>query len=368
MTKEVLDTTDVSMIDQSTEETTSVLKINPESVFTASLVDTVRIIYNPYSIDSCLATTIAIERIKEYNKNASVETVSHETFHYCNSQCFQRNTLMFMGVPMSTTDYLKEIEKCTPLRVFNFKYMDFVDATETPFDPTDGQMQYREITPVKNSYVDGSATSFNIEDIAENCISMLVNDFLLGHELGKPCTDPQQRLIAIVCRYVNMGKFDSIFLKDSTGKITKSYNDDLAFLYKNIEGIKKAAYTAKPHYVNMFGAEQTSDYTYPLKQVRDIIHRNMVNRIYHTPKTWCQIPTVCVSEENAIEVMRQMSHSLPTAISYEDIQYFRIWRIYTTDNKVIEHLRDVIKPIHSWIACKIHYLVSDNQIITKQIY
>ena len=334
--------------------------------FDTFITSSVRIIYNPYNIDSCLATTIAIERLLEYNRKAYIETIPQEVFHQINTIPKQCNTLMIMGVNLSVADILREIDKCTPLRVYNFKYN---NADELLVDPSDSTVVYREITPIMNIHTSNlDRSNLTIEDISDNCISVLVNDSLMEMGLGKPCTEHQLRLISVTCRYINLEKFDSIFSKSESGKLIKRYNDDLAYLYRNIEGIRKAAANGKPYGILMFGVEKPVDYSEPIKQIRNIINRNMVTRIYQNKQKWCRIPTVCVSEENALEVMRQMTHTMPTAISYEDIQYFRIWRVYSKDAEVIQHLCDVIKPIHTWVSCKITYMVSDNQIITQQIY
>jgi hypothetical protein len=91
---------------------------------------------------------------------------------------------------------------------------------------------------------------------------------------------------------------------------------------------------------------------------RNIILRNITNKMYGDSPNTMRIPTVCVNEEYANDVMRLMSYPYSNVITYEDIRDNRIWRIYSKEQRLLDAISNMIPHNDSWYQCKLKYLLS----------
>ena len=340
-------------------------------------ISNVRIIYNQHNIDSALAAAYFCTVLRKADQHVfgdlPREPLNIVTQHYdCVRHTPSKNkvdVLYVLGVSLLGPDLLGEIDACQPKEVIEFHYQ----PSAVKFDPANAKYHYREITPITH---DGQLVT-NEEDVTEASIAVLVAEYIerswtMGITLR---TDPIKRLIKAAAHYINFKRFDRFFKFDEaendTSNVTPATTgectaEDLAFLYRNFERIHFSASTTEELEVNSDYKFDAKHFMTPVSVARNIIHRNMIQANYSNAQKYVIIPTVCVGEESAIEVMRQLSYPYKTVITYEDVRNQRIWRIYAQEApKIMDFLRSVIKPTEEWCECKIFYMVTDVPTINK---
>lgn len=321
----------------------------------------VRIIYNPHNIDSCLATTIITERIKQSNPVSKVQTIGVD-FATHDSAAGDVDYLVICGVRLTNRAFLHEVDLCNPAKVIRFNYLGEKDCDANPSNDA----PYIQINPARIANIDTNSNN-TVEDVGEeqivgeNSICFLANEyFYRALNFGGPATEYQSRLMSIVTRYINFDRFAGIWETDPvTKKVSVRESNDLAFLYRNVAGIRFAAENGLCHLIPVGGVEDSRTYKGEISRIRKIIHRNLQNKIYSSKQKLFQAMTVCVGEDDAFEVMRQLNHSFSTAITYEDTSDARLWRVMTKDQRVIGLLKEILEPTRSWTDCKIVYLACD---------
>lgn len=335
---------------------------------TATPVITVRAIYNPHNIDSCLAVAVIAERIKQNNQQSKVHAIpvdyaSHDTIKS------DADYLVICGVSLNDKSFLHEIDMCNPSKIIRFSYL-HQDASEA--QPSNGA-DYVKINPIVIGNINdepGDVVQMGEEQvIAENSISFLANEYFHRFlNFGDTATELQSRLMSIVTNYINFGKFASIWETDpETKKVSVRESNDLAFLYRNVRGIRKAAENGMPHAIPIGGVEDAYEYKGEISRIRKIIHRNLQDKTYNSKNKFIAAKTVCVGEDDALEVMRQLNHSFSTAITYEDTSNFRIWRIITSEQQVVGLLKEILQPTSSWVDCKVTYLSCELPKVNEKI-
>lgn len=323
---------------------------------------TYRIMYNQFNIDSCYAATLVAEYVMHCNPSASVSTVSVDYFNY-QKPVNKTTVLILCGVNLTVRDMLSELELSAPELALRFIYSGH--ATDEFISPVN-QCKFVNITPNN----DEERSADQVEHItSDNSISVLVNDYF-GKTFGSSDMSAQQaRLLSAVAGYINMRPFPSIFEKKPdegreksnfivSGRIGLRDKDDLSFLYSNKEAIEEMARLGKPHLVLMSEVETVRNYSSNLTTAKNIIHRNMSEQIYSGKSKYFKAQTVCVGEENTFEVMRLLSLALPTVVTYEDMQNYRVWRLICSNQSTLEIAREALKPVMEWVDCKVNYLVT----------
>lgn len=346
---------------------------NMDTVFFSSLDLSVRILYNPFNIDSAYSVCVAAERLKMHNPSTTITAVAvdHVTYEPPVAEC---DVVLICGVNITVRNLLKELEIANPVIAIQFGYNNSTsDDNYDSYHYNNGKKLHR-VSP--KSFMDNSNDTENVT--ADDCISVIVNEYFNVLNIGTDLTEQSMRLMSAINTYINMRSFPSIFEKMpdnercddaliNTGKITIRDRDDLAFLYRNFSGIQEAAEKSTPYMPLLSGIEPTGSYSKVLTSVRKLIHRNITEKLYCGKSKYFKAQTVMVSEENAFEVMRQLSLALPTVITYEDIHDRRVWRFYSTAPGVIDIFREAVEPFEVWGDCKITYMSSSLPRVSEKI-
>lgn len=291
----------------------------------------VHIIYNQYSLDSCLTTClIKLFYAKLYpNKDYKI-TSSHDTKQCCLKFIDTPNVLITVGtnLDLSYTNIITELLDNESL-IICFNYEDSGDVISLPvFDNRISNIhEFKPFNSVKNSLAKLAGVFAN---------KMLVENLDIG------LSDQMKLLIKAICHSEN-------FLPMS--------EEELLILYNNRNELMFCAKHDK-----LF--ELQPDVFTTIKDVRriqisrNIILRNITNKMYGDSPNTMRIPTVCVNEEYANDVMRLMSYPYSNVITYEDIRDNRIWRIYSKEQRLLDAISNMIPHNDSWYQCKLKYLLS----------
>lgn len=334
--------------------TTRVMMSSPP---VANRAQTVRVVYNPHNLDSCLALTIIAERVKQNHSGSKIIPVSIDYASH-DSVVGEADILVICGVSFDDHAFLHEVNICKPSKIVRFTYLDQTVFEAVPPD----DVEYIKIDPTNIGDIGHNPKIEDVQEhaeqvIAENSISALVNEYFFHHlKFGTAATDAQRRLMGIVSRYINFGKFDGIWETDQeTEKVRLRENNDLAFLYRNQRGIRRAAELGECHAIPVGGVDDPRDFKDEINRIRKIILRNMQDVTYEGKTKYLAANTVCVGEDDSFEVMRQLNHSFSVAITYEDIRNQRVYRILCKEAPTLALLKDVLKPVRSWLDCRITY-------------
>lgn len=341
-------------------------------------ITSVRIIYNQHNIDSALATAYLCTVLRKTddhffgNKDDCV-ALKIQTQHYHGGRhtpiAGNVDVLYVIGVTLLGSDLLGEIDACSPKEVIEYHYK----QSEVKFIGSDA-CKYQEITPSNIGGVEAQSS----DEISEASVSVLVAAHLetLWTKSSVFKTDEIKRLISSASRYINFKRFDRYFKFDGVSEVDnsnvtpinhgESSVEDFAYLHRHFNRIKHSAANAQV-------LELVDDYEFDAKHytgriavARNIIHRNMSQATYIHKTHYAVIPTVCVGEESAIEVMRQMSYPYETVITYEDVRNQRVWRIYTAKpGQVMDLLRLCITPTIEWSEGQVHYMITEVPAINK---
>lgn len=330
----------------------------------------VRIVYNPYNIDSTYAVCLVVERLKQFKPDVSITAVSY--YFDCRPQTPESADLLVVCTGhISAKDLFQEIQGTGASTVIQFMYDDC-----KPEDMKIGNgVDYRAINPHwhaieerKNSSKHDSEHIY-ADSVAENSIAVLANDYFRSLGYGTEMLPEQKRLMMTISSYINFMQFNSIFVKEESqreesdlineGRIVRRSENDLVFLYQNMQGIRDSAARGESYLVKMSKEEDPYEFKRELHTIRRLISRNMTEEVYTYRTKLTKIQTTCVGEEHAVEVMRQLSYAFPTTITYEDIQGYRIWRILCNDEQIIGMLREALEPVKEWRDCRIIYFASE---------
>jgi hypothetical protein len=71
------------------------------------------------------------------------------------------------------------------------------------------------------------------------------------------------------------------------------------------------------------------------------------------------LPTASVAEEHVFDVIRLMSYPYPTVVTFEDVKYWRIWRVYSKDAQQVKDAVSLIDHTMKWTENKVTYLMSN---------
>lgn len=336
-------------------------------------INAARIIYNPYNIDSTYAVCLVSERLRLHNPNVKITAATYDFAHFQIADT-EADMLIICGATIFAKDLFQEIERTGARSVVHFQYENHKAET---LNMTNG-VEYKTITPHTNALELKKSDEDHIyaDHVAENCISVIANDYFHKLGFGEDLTDQQKRLMMVISSYINFMQFDSIFKREEVernkgeshneGRIVRRHENDLVFLYQNMQGIRDAAVRGQSYAVRLAAEDDHYEFRKELSMIRRLISRNMNEQVYAAHSSMAGIPirvktiqTTCVGEENAVEVMRQLSYAFSTIITYEDIQGYRIWRILCNDPDVIALLRNALEPQKEWVDCRITYFASE---------
>lgn len=317
----------------------------------------IRIIYNSCNVDSCLAVNMFIKASKERSEHVYIETVP---FTKSNPQLpSQEDSLMtlIVGAQMDPHLILQEKEKSKSVVFFNYIHNDYTEEQlKTLFSA--GVDIY---TP---NYVCGEWYT-EVETMLDNSLCKLMCVYMAktkGHDIYKDAENnfDEIALIQTVMNYIN---FD------------KALNEqELIYLYANYDNIVYCAANKKVFNIipaladNSYKLLSANDDEEPTKQklqdcprvqtARVLIGRNLSNNLYGTRQKNMVLPTACVAEEHAIDVIRLVSYPYQTVVTYEDTMFCRIWRVYSKDQANVREVIELIEHNHMWTENKVTYLMS----------
>lgn len=345
---------------------------NAEAI-NAKDIKSARIIYNPYNIDSAYAVCLVAERLKYTNNDIKITSTPYDFAHFQMAD-EPAELLIICGATIFAKDLFQEIQQTGARTVVHFQYENYKSESLNMTN----EVKYLTITPHTKALEQkkqGDDYIYN-DHVAENCISVIANDFFANLGCGTTLTDEQKRLMMVISSYINFMQFDSIFVREDVerskgerhneGRIVRRHENDLVFLYQNMQGIRDYAARGQSYPVRLGAEDDHYEFRKELSMIRRLITRNMNEQVYAAHSSVAGIPiraktiqTTCVGEENAVEVMRQLSYAFSTIITYEDIQGYRIWRILCNDPDVIALLRNALEPQKEWVDCRITYFASE---------
>jgi hypothetical protein len=324
----------------------------------------VRIIYNENNIDSVLATTLMVSSIREVwmledRLDTHLSLVPYDYVHHTVEKG-EIDLLIIIGVEMLGSDLLDEYQASSANKIIQFNYKKSAGGFKT-----DNPFQYLEITPT--SHIEQPADTknevFDVEEVVDSSMAVLVAEYLKTPTRTPAWfTEEVKKLISIVSHYTNLKYFTNYFDFGNESDKTAMTARSLAYLYYQLPAIRKAEAERSILVLNddkqfEYRKEDIANYSVVPKK---IIKRGLSHVLYHYKGKQLSVPTLNVGEENAFDVMRQLSFPYEIVITYEDVRNHRIWRIFTAkeDQRILQFLRGLLEPSEQWVSGKIHYLVT----------
>lgn len=295
----------------------------------------VHVIYNQYSLDSCLTTCLIKLFYSKLYPNKDYKITTSPDNKQCNLRFIDTPDVLItagINLDLSYTNIVTELLD-NDSKIICFNYEDCGDVISLPvFDNRIKDIhEFKPFNNVKNSLA--------------KLAGVFANKMLLEN-LDTGLTDKMKLLIRAICHSEN-------FLPMS--------EEELLILYNNRNELMFCARHDK-----LF--ELQPDVFTKIKDVRriqisrNIILRNISNNRYGDNPNTMLIPTVCVNEEYANDVMRLMSYPYSNVITYEDIKDYRIWRIYSKEQRLLDAISNMIPHRESWYQCKLRYLMSQTPV------
>lgn len=321
----------------------------------------VRILYNACNIDSCLAVNMLVSVMKEKTQGYYFETVPFTKFDNYQAPSQESQFTFIVGVPMPAHDVLVEKDKSNTTVYFNYN----TNTKDLSHMLNLYDLGVKIFTPNYN----GGHIHNDVESILDNSLCKLMNLYLkvnfdkdiYGDEAANFETI---KLIQAAMNYVN---FDKNLTEDDLIYLYSNY-DEIIHCAANIRLFKPTPYMPDGDFKILgninesFDQEETKKVRLQdcprIQTARNIIHRNLSDHRHGTKSKGVVLPTACVSEEHAMDVMRLMSYPYTTVVTFEDVKYWRIWRIYSKTPEQIDLLADLIPHESSWMENKVGYLMS----------
>ena len=323
------------------------------------------LIIDKNNVDSCLAATMMVHAFKGKGVVESIHTPRHSSI----SIPKDATSIYILGVELTPYQLVKMLDGLNPNVVVNYRYSESPDIKPVADAGVLRVQRYYEITPFTIMSENTKGLKTQAEHYHDNCISSMVYDSFLncipptgnamGTGKGAEASD-YVRFIKCVRTYFGMGKFPGVFnYEHAKGKAAICSDTDIGFFYSNLDALRKAAIDAEPFLPVLRIARNKSVFE-AIQTAKDHAARTSNKIIFSDGNAQTEVPCFNVGEERAFEIMRLVANTSPTVVTYEDLESRRVWRVYTTNPKMLDLLMKTCDMIGSpWSHGKITYFESD---------
>lgn len=233
-----------------------------------------------------------------------------------------------------------------------------------------------EENPKAQIHIANYSTSSQYNDHLQSKITHNLNkDFMNTHD-GHECNSVSDMIFeSLMTTPFNF--FNKVFpsieitkFKVLVDAITKYSNfllmtkEEVLLVFKNLENITESLENNDVFILDSYSDKDDRAYTKQVKDLRTIIERNFSLRYYTLGNTWLNAPTLAISNENALAIMRLISYGYDDVVTYEDTASFRLYRIYSKTNK--DWFIKCIKPIDTWSEGNILFLKTPVPAVERQ--
>lgn len=321
----------------------------------------VRILYNSCNVDSCLAVNMLIKVMKAQKANHYFETVPFTKFDNHQISIQDSAYTFIVGAQVDIHVILEEKEKSNKVVFFNYINHDY-----TPEQLVAAFSAGVDIF-IPN-YVCGEFYT-EVETILDNSLCKLMSVFLnkeFNHDIYADAESNFEEiaLIQAVMHYIN---FDKALTEQELVYLYSNY-DQILYCAANTKPFKLLPILSDTDFKPLSEAQEVEDEWYTgkpklqdcsrIQTARAIIHRNLSHTLHGVQNNSRLIPTACVAEEHALDALRMMSYPYPLVVTYEDVKYWRIWRLYSKDQIMVLDAMSVIEHKLRWTENKVTYLMS----------
>jgi hypothetical protein len=322
------------------------------------------LIIDKNNVDSCLAATMLAYNFKD---KGEVESI-HATRHAVITLPADTTSVYILGVELTPYQMVKMLGGTNPNVVVNYRYATSENLPAIADATALSVQKYFEITPFTVMSDNAKGLKTQKEHYHDNCVSSMVYDSFLNCkppvESSGLAKTPEMldyvRFMKCVRTYFNMQKFEGSFdFSRVKGKAAQMADTDLAFFYQNVEGLRKAAIDGQP-FIPTLRIARTKSMFDQLQSAKDHVARTSNMIVFSDGRKQTQVPVFNVSEEKAFEVMRLVSSTYQTVVTYEDMDSRRVWRVYSTNDKIVGLLMNTCEATSkSWSHGKITYFESE---------
>lgn len=317
-----------------------------------------RIVFNSCNVDSCLAVNMLTKFLKEKYPSNHFEMVPFTKFETHHLPTTKSHYTFIVGAQLDSHTILAEKEQSSIIVFFNYGNHDYSDEQLS--------LLYNASIEIYTPAFHSGEHHTEVETILDNSLCKLVSLYLKHQFYHDIYADPENNfeeiaLIQAVMNYVNFAK-----------TLTEQ---ELIYLYSNYEQIIYCAVNARIFKLQ----NKLSDNNFKLlsqgdvetvevlklhdfsrvQTARSIIQRNLSNTLHGTQARSIILPTASVAEEHVFDVIRLMSYPYPTVVTFEDVKYWRIWRIYSKDTQQVKDAVSLIDHTMKWTENKVTYLMSN---------
>lgn len=316
------------------------------------------LIIDKNNVDSCLAATMMVHAFKGKGVVESIHTPRHSSI----SIPKDATSIYILGVELTPYQLVKMLDGLNPNVVVNYRYSETSDIKPIADAGVLRVQRYYEITPFTIMSENTKGLKTQVEHYHDNSISSMVYDSFLN------CIPPVDgveandyvRFIKCVRTYFGMSKFPGVFnYEHAKGKAAICSDTDIGFFYSNLDALRKAAIDAEP-FVPVLRIARNKSVFEAIQTAKDHAARTSNKIIFSDGNAQTEVPCFNVGEERAFEIMRLVANTSPTVVTYEDLESRRVWRVYTTNPKMLDLLMKTCDMIgSSWSHGKITYFESD---------
>lgn len=296
----------------------------------------IRFIYNQYSLDSKLAAIVI---------RSLIETT--EVFKEgCNYIYSDYNRIKW-SLGDQETDYTF-ILGCE-LEEHQIAEVDTKSMTTVVFSYINGTTvkKSEHVFQYAPNILDGEIVN-DIELVSNNSICMLVNKFCKNEFDLNVHDHIDIKLIELI---------NSVHLYSNHMQMSK---EELNLLYSNYDEISDNLEDGK-FFVKSSNIVVTINKIKRIQTARGIIDRNFEKMLYGNSQKNITLPTVQVGEEYYHDVARLLSFPYNEFITYEDVRYWRLWKITAVGNpKRARDIASIIEHRDSWFENTTLVLLSES--------
>lgn len=296
----------------------------------------IRFIYNQFSLDSMLSSIILRELIE-----------TTEVFKEGCEFIYSQYNRIKWTLGDSETDYTFVLG--CELEDHQIAELDSKSLHTVIFSYVNGK-QIKKIEHVFQyapNIFDGNVVD-DVELISHNSIVMLINKFCLD-EFSLNVYDN------IDSNLVNLIKAVHLYTNH-----LKMNQEEIFTLYNNYDNICDSVTTGKIFF-HLPPPPKSTNKIKRIQTARGIIDRNFEKMLYGNTQKNMLIPTVQVGEEFYHDVARSLSFPYNEFITYEDIRFWRVWKITVIDNpKKALDIAAIIDHRDSWFENGVLVLLADS--------
>jgi hypothetical protein len=316
----------------------------------------VKIIFNRTNIDSCYASMMLRKALRiTADKTKQLLNLQMVNFSKIDQVSITPDAEIIYIVGASI-DTHKLIELSNTSKLIFFGYKDSLETARV----IHGLKDSKAYTP---NFLDGEV-ALTVEDTLDNSMVKIMNYFIketIGYDIYSDAVnnDVEIKLVDAITNYINFS--------------TRLTEEELILLFANYEAIYYDVKTTKsftpisPNSDKGYKVLNSDAEPEPLMKLHDmgrfqiarnLIGRNVASTVYGTQSKSIMIPTACVSEEHALDVMRMMSYPYNLVVTYEDVKHMRVWRIYSKDPAMVQKACEYISHHERWQDNKVTYLLA----------